>query len=271
MRGKMLLGGLALVVSMLVPGSAFAWDGGRIVSVSCPEIHVKLMPENGPWKVLAVDEAGHTLVNVNVPGSAGEQVIGGLWTLDNATHQVTVTIGNAANIADGKVTRVVQLTNCAAPSGVAGPPGPPGPPGVGYDCTGAAVAAGGMPALCPGTPGKDGVTKVIHVAPKKCTSKRSYHFRVRKTFRGEKIVKATASEPGYKVTVQKVKGRFLVTWSTAGHSFTQGGVVRTVTVKATLANGHKVRLGWKYRPCMGKDGNLNDPSAAGQATGGSMT
>jgi hypothetical protein len=268
---KMVLAVVVAAACLVVPGSALAWSGGQIVSVSCPEIHVKLPVVTGAqplWKVLATDEAGRKLVDVNVAGSPTYQVVGGLWTVDNATHQVTVTIGNAANIQDGKVTQTVQLTNCAAPAGVAGPPGPPGPPGVGYDCAGKAVATGGTPALCPGTPGTPGTTTTIIIrrAPRVCTSKRVYSFRVRRTFALQRIVSVRASEPGVVVHVTRHNGRFVVRWSTRGKQYTQGGIVRTVTVRARLENGRRVRLQWQYRPCMGRDGEMNDPSAAGQGS-----
>jgi hypothetical protein len=78
-----------------------------------------------------------------------------------------------------------------------------------------------------------------------------------------------ASEPGVKVTVRKSKDRFVVSWSTKGKTYRYGdGNVRSVQVVATLANKRRVRLMWNYRPCMKPDNNLNDPSAAGQGTGG---
>jgi hypothetical protein len=266
-------------ILLICAPASMAWSGAKINSVSCPEIHTVLPVENGPWKVLAVDELGHTLVNVNVPGSSAEQIIGGLWLLDNGTHQVKVTVGNAANIADGKVTRTTQMTNCAAPVGPPGPKGDPGPPGIGYDCTGTAVSTGGTPALCPGTPGRDGVTKtiIIRQAPKSCESTRSYAFRVRQTYMGQKVVSVKAAyeapkgEESIKAKVTRERGRLVVRWSTKGVKFTPGGVVRSVTVHAKLANGKNVRLQWLFRPCMGKNGKLNDPAAAGQGSGGGTT
>lgn len=257
--------GVVVVATLAMASSAMAWNGGQITSVSCPEIHLRLPVENGKWQVWATDDQGKTVYSVQVPGASFEQVVGGFYMPDNATHTGYVYAANAANMNDGKVKLPYQLTGCASPIGTPGPPGPTGPPG----------PAGPPGVGTPGAPGQDATntnttkTVEIHVAPRDCTSKRSYSFRVRRSYAGSKIVSVTASEPGIKVNVTKRNGRFVVSWSTSGKHYTHGGVVRSVTVLAKVA-GRKlpVRLQWDYRPCMGPDGNLNDPSAAGQGTSG---
>lgn len=251
------------VATLAMASSAFAWNGGQITSVSCPEIHLKLPVESGNWQVWAV-ENGKTVYSTQVPGASFEQVVGGFWMPDNATHKGYVYAANAANLNDGKVSLPYQLTGCASPIGAPGPPGPAGPAG-----------PAGPPGIgTPGEPGKDATTTnttntvTIHSAPRSCTSRRSYAFRVRRSYAGQTIVSVTASEPGIVVHQRRSHGRIVVFWTTAGKKYTPGGVERSLTLIATLANGRHVRLQWDYRPCMGPDGNLNDPSAAGQGTTG---
>ena len=57
-----------------------------------------------------------------------------------------------------------------------------------------------------------------------------------------------------------------VPWSAKGHKFI-GGVLRTMTVNANLAGGKRQPMLYHLRPCLAKDGNPNDPNAAGNAVG----
>lgn len=123
---------------LLSPASALAWDGGQVTDVSCPEIHFIAKPENGPWKVKAVEGiatsasqlAGKTvLYDKNIAGSNYPQVTGNFYLPTSATKVVTVALGNASNMADGFVYKVVQMSNCQPPAGIQGPPGPAGPKG----------------------------------------------------------------------------------------------------------------------------------------------
>jgi hypothetical protein len=277
MRRITLATAATLVMCGLIVPNAFAWGGAKITSVSCPEIHTVLPVENGPWKVLATDEAGHTLVNVNVPGSAFEQIIGGLWTLDNATHQVKVTVGNAANINDGKVTQTTQMTNCAAPVGRPGPVGPkgdPGTPGIGYDCTGTAVPTGGTPAMCPGTPGPKGDPgppgKVL-VPQTTCTSRRVYRFLVRKRYvDGHLIRSVRAKDSGAKMTVKriasgKLNGRLQVTADYRGFKVGTFTHTRHIEVDALVATRGWLVLNENADLCRSANGHQNAPSASSDA------
>jgi hypothetical protein len=253
---RALIAGAAVLAALVVPGTAFAWSGAQITSVSCPEIHAKLPVENGPWKVLAVDEQGHTLVNVNVPGNASEQIIGGLWLLDNATHQVRVTVGNAANISDGKVTRTTQMTNCAAPVGRPGPPGAPGAPGLGYDCAGAVVPAGQTPASCPGTPGRDGPPGP---PAKTCKSNRVYHVKVGARFRGEPIHAARLTwdnQQRHATAVRRSDGRLHAVVSFKGVTSPLRGLW-AIQMRITFDGGKHANLTRMVRLCAPSDGELN--------------
>lgn len=253
----------AIVVLAVLPASALAWDGGKIKSVSCPEIHFYAPPETGAWRVEAVEGvaqspqqlAGKTILySVDVQGSWFGQVVGGFYLPDNASHTVTVVIGNAANIADGFQYYTTVMTNCAAPKGTPtpGPAGPAGPQGP----AGPAGPPGG------GTNTNTTTTVVVHQPPRTCTSRRSYRFHVRRAFEGSRVVAAKATEPGVKVTTRKRHGRFVVTWTTKGKRYPAGGVIRSVTVHARLANGRHINFVWRYRPCLKNDGNLNDPPAS---------
>jgi hypothetical protein len=258
-------------ILLICAPASLAWSGAKINSVSCPEIHTVLPVENGPWKVLAVDEQGHTLVNVNIPGSSAEQIIGGLWLLDNGTHQVKVTVGNAANIADGKVTRTTQMTNCAAPVGPAGPKGDPGPPGIGYDCTGTAVPTGGTPALCPGTKGDPGPPGKVLVPQTTCTSKRVYRFLVRKRYTDGHLIRSVrAKDSGAKMTVKrittgKLKGRLQVTADYRGLKVTGFTHTRHIEVDALVATRGWLVLNENADLCRSANGHQNAPSASGDA------
>lgn len=175
------MGGVAAGVSVTFVSVALAWAGAQIVKVSCPENHLVLPAESGKWGVKAVDERGVVLLDVQVPGSSAEQVVGGLWETDNGTHVVTLTVGNAANMNDGKVSKTVQMTGCAAPAspGPAGPAGPQGPQGA----PGSPGASGTS-----GASGRDGVSTTITVerrssAPASCRSRRTVLVTLPKAYR----------------------------------------------------------------------------------------
>jgi len=237
---------ITAILTMALAPAAFAWQGAKVVSISCPEIHALLPVENGKWQVTAKDEQGHVLLSVQVPGHSYEQVIGGLYTLDNATHQVTVTVANAANANDGRVTLTRQLTNCASPLGVPGPPGPPGPagpPGVGT----------------PGPPGPPGTTPdVPKTVTQSCTSHRVYKVRIGKKFRGKRITAARltwANDKRHTTAKRSSDGRLRALVSFDGVKSPKRGVW-TITLDITYGGKHAT-LTRNVRLCAPSDGNLN--------------
>lgn len=137
---KLLLAVLGSTIALLAFAStALAWGGAMITDVSCPEIHLTLPPESGPWWVEAIVGAVSSpyevggkpiLVDDNdVAGSVYPVVVGGLYTKTDEQTVVTVVAGSAANLVDGFVYKTVSLVNCLAPAGTPGPAGPPGIPG----------------------------------------------------------------------------------------------------------------------------------------------
>jgi hypothetical protein len=253
---RKLIGLCTLLAALALPASALAWDGAHWYPNTCGA-DFTANTESGPWWIRVSDETG-TLYESTAPGKKYTPVspltVGG-WSNDTGFHVVKYEAGNAADHRDGYVTYSQAQLNCAGKQGPAGPAGPKGDPGQNGKDSNTATSST--------------TTVIIHEAPKLCTSKRTYAFRVRKTYRGRRIVAVTASERGIEVKVRKSHGRFVVSWSTKGKQYTPGGIFRSVTVKATLAGLKKpVRLQWDYRPCMSPDGTLNDPSAAGQGTGG---
>jgi hypothetical protein len=289
---KKILLAFATCVAVLAPATgAMAWSGAQVTDISCPEIHATLPKEAGSWRVIATDEFGHVLRQADFNTTAGTKyvVVGKTYALDDAEHTITVTVGNATNINDGKVTSSRSVQFCGPPTGTPGPQGPKGdtgpagPKGADGAGTGGAVGPQGPKGLDgtgtagakgdkgdTGAAGKDGVTKtiIIHRAPKSCTSNRNYSFRLRKTVGTEKV-KITkdikAWEPGIPVKHSTKNGRTVISWSTKGKKYTPGsGQVRSITVRVQLANGVRVNLGHNYRPCLAPDGNQNYPSALGE-------
>jgi hypothetical protein len=254
---RKLIGPLVLIAALALPASALAWDGAHWYPNTCGA-DFTANTENGSWWIRVSDESG-TLYESTVPGKKYTPVspltVGG-WSNDTGFHVVKYEAANAADHRDGYVSYSQSQLNCAGKQGPAGPAGPKGDPGQNGKDSNTATSST--------------TTIVIHEAPKLCTSKRTYKFRVRKSYMGSRIVAVRASEPGVNAVVTRDHGRFVVRWSTAGKQYTPGGVVRAMGVRVTLANGRHVRLQWDYRPCMNsKDNALNDPSAAGQGVGGS--
>jgi hypothetical protein len=54
--------------------------------------------------------------------------------------------------------------------------------------------------------------------------------------------------------------------SSPAPSYVPQGLLRTMTVHATLAGAKRVRMVWYWRPCLAADGNPNEPNAARQNT-----
>lgn len=242
---------LVAVVLLTITGQAFAWSGSKLTYNTCGA-DLTAPAQNGSWWIRVSDETGvlreGTISAAKAFAPNAPLSIGG-FTKDDGLHYVKFEVANAANHADGYVTATFPEWGCAAP---VGPPGRDGANGLN------------------GRDGKDGAstvtTKTIieRVAPKTCESRRDYVFRVRRSVNGDRVVKATATEPGIRASVSRRDGRFIVRWSTKGKRYTPGGIERTMTVNATLASGRKVRLAYSYHPCLSKDGNPNDPSASGQ-------
>lgn len=265
--------GMSVAALFVMPGMAFGWSGANIVTISCPELHLYLPKENGKWRVIAKDELGRVLKDIQVSGGGtalpdgSNVVIGNTYEVDNGEHIVTVAVGSAANMRDGYKQNYIRWIDCAPPVGVQGPPGPSGPSG---------------PAGPPGTSGTDGTdgstTSRISTATNTiireddCTSKYEPQFIVRRKYRGQVITKVRATmSKGFKVTTKTITKdghrRFQVhvkpVSNNAKHPKARGRL-RTVTVYATLANGRHARLVWFFRQCAdGDEGNPNDPSAAG--------
>lgn len=262
---------VAVVAFFSLVGQALAWKGAAWTKNTCGADLVTPAEGSGSWGIWETDETGATIYSATLSATKAHAVTIGGWTKDAGYHVVTYHVANAANHADGHVAYSQEQLNCAAlvgPMGPAGPSGPQGPPGD----AGKGTPGGSGPAGPEGQPGTTTVitkTVTIRQAPKVCTSGRDYSFRVRRSYAGSKVVQVHASEPGVKVTVVKRNGRFVVSFSTKNKEYRPGGgQVRTITVKTILANHRHVRMQWDYRPCMGPDGNLNDPSAAGQGTAG---
>lgn len=124
---------------LVFAGTALAWGGGSVTDVSCPEIHLVLPVESGPWQVDVVSgavtsasqaESAPVLYSEQVNGSSYPIVLGDFYTLTNAQQTVTAVAGNAANLSDGFVYKTDSLgANCKAPAGTPGPQGPAGPAG----------------------------------------------------------------------------------------------------------------------------------------------
>jgi hypothetical protein len=256
----------------LVPstGAHLMWYGAEIISISCPEVHLRLPKMHGQWRVRISQDNGVVLHDKAYDGSDYERVIGNIYSPDAAEHVVTVETGNATNIRDGYVKRSVIWSNCAPPTGTPGPQGPPGPGGP----PGVPGPTGPPGTGTPGTPGPTGpagpqgppgvtTTVIVRRAPTRCTSTRRYAFHVRRRFAGSRVVAARPVEPGVRFTVRRLRdGRFLISWTTRGKKYPRGGVIRSVTVHARLANGRRLDFVWMYRPCVRHDGNLNEPPAS---------
>lgn len=261
-------------LALAVPGTALA-HVGQVTHISCGELdaQVSKFPAGKSVVTAYVNYDGgafSAVPNPNTIDGPGPVNISQGWRADDwAGHKVGVYFSWTADGGGRTQTAYNYVSNCGPFAA-----GTPGPPGTGYDCAGNPVAPGGTPATCPGSPGtstETTITKtiIIRQAPKTCTSERNFSFRVRRSYAGSKIVQVHASEPSVKVNVSKRNGRFTVSFSTKGKKYNPGGgQVRTITVKTILANHRHVRMQWDYRPCMGPDGNLNDPSAAGQGTTG---
>jgi hypothetical protein len=187
--------------------------------LSCGEGDFKNVSADKGWKATLYQDGAVIKTWVFEVKKAGNVSIPAFAT-SLGSHYMVMTLANAANPNDGKSSVNSTFIDCLPPTGPAGPPGQPGPPGLGYDCTGTAVPTGGTPAMCPGTPGPPGKTVIVRQAPKVCESTRSYAFRVRQAYNGQKIVSIKAAyeapkgEESIKAKVTHEHGRLVVRWST---------------------------------------------------------
>jgi hypothetical protein len=247
---KIIIGAAAtMLLALVLAGQAFAWNSNA-THISCGQADFTLSKQTTPWQY-TISEDGKIVKTGSFANPTQSTVTIGVRASSDDPHVITVSVVYSSGGEEVGSSITGLFVNCGPTTGLSGPAGPPG---VGT----------------PGINGKDGVTTIItktiieEKAPKTCTSRRDYSFRVRKSYQGSAIVGVKAAENSLKVDVAKKNGRFVVSWSTKGKHYTRGGVLRSMTVNATLANGRYVRLRWFYRPCLTSDGAPNDPSAAGQ-------
>lgn len=150
-KGRWFVSLLAVVaVAAYMAASAFAWEGATIDVISCGEVDVSLPSEPGPWGFVIKQDSTTILSSTTASLASGTKHLSiGVRATDNAEHLITVSIGNAANMADGNVTHTAYFVNCGP---IVGTPGPPGPAGVGVP------GPAGPPGVgTPGPPGPPGV------------------------------------------------------------------------------------------------------------------
>lgn len=245
---------LAVFASLALAPGALAWDGASVDLVSCPELHATLPDAPGPWKVQAREGAASSfaefgrlplLVEYIVPAHAGPTTIGNFYLPDDAAHIVTVAVGNAADMADGfAASQPTQMLGCGRP----------------FYTKQETYNKQETNALVQ--------TIVLNTIQQqtRCTGRGTRRFTLRPRFNGRQVIGATASEPGFRPRVRAVRlrgvRRFRISWSTRGKTFTAGGVLRTMTVHVHLEGDGNVRTVYLWRPCVQRDGNPNDPSAA---------
>jgi hypothetical protein len=255
---------LAVIAGTLVGAQAAqAWSGAKVVSVSCPEIHVVAPPEQGPWRVW-LTEGDRVVFDQTFPGAQGEQVIGGFYESDALTHTGLIHIANAANPEDGLVVRPYQVTNCAAP---------PAPAPVTITNTIDRTVT---------------IIQQVPAPPQVCTSNRTIKFLVRQRYPGasnaegnpvlridrSKVGKVNGKIVGRGVytgldadgkvirTTYRVlrSGRIQVTIEAAGHRFNPyANDLRTTVWLDTGA--HTYRTLYVSATCRSTQGNPNDQRA----------
>jgi hypothetical protein len=117
-------------------GVAFAWSGnGKVIMISCPEVHVKLNVNNvesSKWGYIIKQDDSTVIKQGTFQKNyyGAPYVIGNVYTTDNAEHTINVDVGRAGNVmGDLGAKDYTNTIDCAPPEGKQGPPGPAGPKG----------------------------------------------------------------------------------------------------------------------------------------------
>lgn len=121
---------LAAAAALVSAPAALAWSGAQVDLISCGEVDISVTPQGGPWGY-RIEEAGHLLRQGTTasPTTGRKELSIGVRATTDAEVQIVVTVGNAANMSDGKVTRTGYFAYCGPIVGTPGPQGPAGPPG----------------------------------------------------------------------------------------------------------------------------------------------
>lgn len=154
---------LASVAAFVNP--AFAWSGASVDLISCGEVDISFPHESGPWGY-RIEENGHLLrAGTSASPAQGRKELSiGVRATTDAEVLIVVTVGNAANMNDGKVVRSGYFVYCGptagtpGPAGPAGPAGPTGPAGPKGDAGPAGPSGPAGPAGPKGDQGIPGVT-----------------------------------------------------------------------------------------------------------------
>jgi hypothetical protein len=244
---KTLIAGVAVLAALVIPGSAFAWDGAKWLPNTCGA-DLTAHAANGAWWVKVSDESGTLAEASNIPArsyTASSPLTVGGFSKDPGFRVVKYEAANAANHRDGYVSYSQAQWNCSA--GVQGRPGPPGPKGD--------PGTPGSPGT-PGTPGKDGSPGP---PAKTCTSSRVYRVKIADEFRGEKIHSGRltwANGKRHTRAVRRSDGRLHAVVSFKGITSPLRGLW-TIRLNITFDGGKHATLTRLVRLCSPDDSNLN--------------